>query len=99
MSRKMDNRAAMLAELKAGRATITEMGREKRKLEARMSEIEQSLIKSMGKSTIGTINGKDAIKIYESERSSIRIETAKMVCPDLVDKLITKTQTKKVKFL
>lgn len=99
MSRKMDSRVTLMDELKKTRAEITEIGKTKRKLEAKASEIEQSLLKSMGKSTIGTVDGESFIEVYTSSRRSIRIETAEKVCPNLLDKLITKTESKKVKFL
>lgn len=99
MSRNMDRHADKVNELKRMNATITEMGREKRLLEAQRSALENQLMKSMGNSVIGTINGLTAIEIATSSRRSASVSAIENVAPELYDKLVKINESKKIKVL
>lgn len=100
MSRKMDRHIDQLREYNKAVKRASEVGKLKREADAHKSKLEAQLIKTMGKSKVGTINGVTAIEVYESTpRRSIRIETAEQVCPKLLDKLVTTTSSTKVKVL
>lgn len=95
----MDHRADMIAEFEQVSKEITELGRQKRAAEARKVALEEQLKKSMGKSKIGTVNGVAAIEVYESVRRTISIKTAEKVCPELLNQLITKSESEKIRVL
>lgn len=99
MSRKMDAHIHTIDDLRRRNGELTKMRRELRNAESEKSAIEAQLLKTMGKSTIGTVNGQVVISIGDTERRSVSVSTVEKVCPELKDKLVVVHEGKKVKVL
>lgn len=99
MARNLDKYKDKLAEFAQVSADYAKAGREYRALETRKKRLNDELVKIMGKSTVGEVDGKPFLETFDFSRDGVTKERVSQVCPQFYDQLVIATVTPKVRFI
>ena len=96
MARKMDKYREVYNDLRTIDQKISKYNKAVRELKAQRDILDAQLMKSMQKSTEGTIDGMVAIKVKTSIRNTATIGRVMQYAPEMADKIIQQTESKKI---
>lgn len=99
MARNMSKYRTEIAELKMLDAQISEINKSVYQMKKQRDILDATLMKAMGKSTEGNIDGETVIRIKTSERNSVTMASVLEHAPKLADKIIQKKTSKKIEVL
>lgn len=103
MARKMDSHIEEIAELQDLREEIAKIKREQRvilkPLEDKEELLNAKLVKIMGKSTEGTIQGKPFLEMVNTGRFTATKERVLKFAPEMYDKIMHRNDNWKIKVL
>ena len=99
MARKFDNKVDLFIQWQEAREVASKIRRELRQAEELQKKLTNEILKSMGSSTLATIDGQDAFEIVETSRRGVSVNTVMDVCPELADRLIKTTHSRSIKVL
>lgn len=99
MARKMDRYANKIEQLRTKMEQASALSKKKYQMDKEIKQLQSELLSAMGNSTEGTVDGEKAIEVVASDRRSVTIARVQEVCPELSEKLIQTSTSKKVKFV